>query len=178
MDIVLRDVVHADASTLAHVLITANEDAFRGRVPDQCLESSEAESAANWRHTLSEELPADDFMIVAQTLDGEVVGYTWGGPNTKDAPYMGELRQLSVLPAYQGHGIGRRLVCEVARRLGEQGIYSMMVEVLRVNPNRAFYERLGGVFVSEHPCDWDGIQLFMCVYGWEDTSTFLSDHCR
>lgn len=178
MEIVLRDVVPTDAHALAHVLITANEAAFRGRVPDQCLESSEIESAANWQHTLSEGLPADDFMLVAQTLDGEVIGYAWGGPSTQNAPSLGELRQLSVLPTYQRRGIGRRLVCAVARRLGEQGINSMMVEVLRVNPNRAFYERLGGVFVSEHPYDWDGVTLSMCVYRWIDTEALLIEQCR
>ena len=33
----LRDVRIDDADALAHILISSNEAAFRGRVPDQCL---------------------------------------------------------------------------------------------------------------------------------------------
>lgn len=178
MEIMLREVVATDASALAHVLITANDHAFRGRVPDQCLEFSETESAANWQRTLSEGLPDKDFMIAAQALTGEMVGYAWGGPNTSDTVYAGELRQLSVLPAYQKRGIGRRLVCEVVHRLVEKSMGTMRVEVLHVNPNRAFYERLGGVYLSEHPYDWDGVKLTMCVYGWTDTTVFLREQCQ
>jgi ribosomal protein S18 acetylase RimI-like enzyme len=175
---VIRDVVPEDAAALAHVLITANEAAFRGRVPDQCLEFTEAESAANWQRMLVQlGLPAGDFMIVAQTSTALVVGYAWGGPRTQDTVYSGELRQLYVLPAYQRRGIGRRLVCHVAGRLAEQGLHSLRVEVLQVNPNRVFYERLGGTFVSQHPYDWDGVILPMYVYGWADSRSFLADQC-
>lgn len=167
MAITLRDVVPSDADALAHVLITANDHAFRGRVPDVCLEFTEAESSANWRRFLEEGLPDNDFMVVALAATGTVVGYTWGGPNTKDALFGGELRQLAVLPAYQRQGVGRQLVCHMARRLAdEQDIHSMMVEVLHVNPNRQFYERLGGAYVSERAHDWDGVRLTMDMYGW------------
>jgi ribosomal protein S18 acetylase RimI-like enzyme len=175
----LREVVASDADALAHVLIAANEHAFRGRVPDVCLKFSEAESSANWRRTLEEGLPVGDFIVVAATAAGKVVGFAWGGANMKGTLYAGELRQLAVLPAYQRQGIGRQLVCYVVQRLVEtQLIYSMRVEVLHVNPNRAFYERLGGKFVSEHPYDWDGVSLTMDTYGWMDTSKLLADHCR
>jgi ribosomal protein S18 acetylase RimI-like enzyme len=178
MDISLRRALVSDADGLAHVLITANEHAFRGRVPDKCLEFAEAESATNWRRTLSEGLPDGDFLVVAQTRTGKIVGYTWGGPNTKEVVYSGEIRQLSVEPNYQRRGIGRKLVCHVAQRLAEQGMFSMRVEVLHINPNRVFYERLGGTFVSEHPYDWDGVIFSSDVYGWSDTRSFSADQCE
>jgi hypothetical protein len=63
--ITLRPVTPDDANALAHVLITANETAFRGLVPDQCLTFTEAESAANWRRFLAGEgLPDGDFAVV------------------------------------------------------------------------------------------------------------------
>lgn len=169
MDITLRDVTPDDAEALAHVLITANESAFRGLVPDQCLTFTEAESAANWRRFLGGEgLPESDNFVVA-VVDGEVIGYGWGGPYADDPVYRGELRQISVLPAYQGRGVGRKLVACVAENLASQKIHTMRVEVISVNPNRAFYERLGAKYVSEHPYDWDGVIMSMCVYGWADT---------
>lgn len=177
MDVALRDVVAGNAGALAHVLVTANEHAFRGRVPDQCLESTEAESAANWQRFLAQGLPSGDLMVVAHTPAGTVIGYTWASPHPEDTVYRGEIRQLSVLPTYQRRGIGRRLVCHLARRLAEQHIDSLRVEVLRVNPNRIFYERLGGIFVAEHPYDWDGVTLASCVYGWADTRSLLVGQC-
>src|SRR4051812_14231130 len=143
MTIILRDMLPSDAPAPAHILIEANEHAFRGLIPDQCLEFTEDESAAIWQRTFLSGLPADDFMIAATLSTGEMIGYTWGGPNTKEPDFAGELRQVSVLPEYQGQGIGRQLVCALAQRLLDQDLHSMRVEVLRVNPNRAFYERLG-----------------------------------
>lgn len=176
-DILFRDVTPDDASVLAHVLVTSIDHAFRGRVPDQCLEFPEAESAANWNKFFSQGLPANHVMLIAQTPTGEAIGYIWGGPNTKDSVHSAELIQISVLPAYHQHGIGRRLVCELAQRLAGQGLYSMRVEVLRVNPNRTFYERIGATYISKHPYDWEGVTLSMCVYGWADTRVFLTEQC-
>ena len=115
---------------------------------------------------------------MAETAARQVIGFAWGGPNTKDYEYDGELRQIAVLPAYQGRGIGRLLVCHVARYLIELGMHRMMVEVLRVNPNRLFYEHLGATYVSEHPYNWDGVILSSCVYGWADIRPLLTDHCE
>ena len=178
MNIKLRDAIPADADALAHILITANDHAFRGLVPDQCLEFTEAESAVNWKRTLTEGLDDGEFLIVAQATTGEVVGYAMGGQHD-DLVYRGELRVIGVQPDYQGRGVGRRLVCEVARRLADkQGIPSMRVSVLRINPNRVFYERLGGSYLSEHPYDWESVTFSECVYGWADTRTWLSSTCR
>ena len=169
----LRSVTLNDPEALARVLIAANESAFRGLVPDQCLTFTEAESAANWRKTFSEEgLPSgDEFLVVAETSAGEVVGYVWGG--VKDDG-DGIVRVLMVLPAYHGQGVGSRLVSHVAERLAEKGIQRMTVEVAQVNPNRTFYERIGATWLSEHPFDWDGVPMTMCVYQWADTRSLLN----
>jgi GNAT superfamily N-acetyltransferase len=174
MTVTIRDLTLDDIDALAHVLVTAIERAFRGLVPDKCLEFTEAESAANWRRFLvdGEGLPAGDFMLVAEA-DGQVVGYTWGGANDQEPEYAGEIRQIMMLPGYQGRGIGRQLVCALARRLAEQNIYSLRVWAVCVNPNGAFYQHLGAVFVREFPYDWDGYATSGCVYGWADTAALL-----
>src|SRR5689334_18790269 len=107
MDIHLRPVTVDDAEALAHVLVSAQESAFRGIVPDQCLDFTEAQSAANWRRFFSEEgVPSgSDFMVIAETDDGDAIGYTWGRVKAESS---GEVYQLSVLPAYQKRGIGRQ----------------------------------------------------------------------
>lgn len=176
MTLTLRDVQHTDAAALAQIVVTANENAFRGRVPDQCLEFSIEESTANWQRTFEQGLPEKHVMLMA--LDGQaVVGYGWGGPNVKHAGFQAELIQIMLLPAYQGQGIGRRLLCAVASRLIEYGLTDMTVEVLRINPNRPFYERMGAVYQSDFPYDWDGVTLPMCIYAWADLPAFLAQYC-
>jgi GNAT superfamily N-acetyltransferase len=170
---VVREVVPSDADALAHVLITGIHTTFEGIVPDRCLRFTETESAANWKRTLTEGLDEGDFMFVLQTEAGIVMGYAWGGPSGDDTLYQGELKQLVILPAYQGQGYGRLLVRRVATRLAQQGIHSLRVEVLRDNPNRPFYERLGAQFISERPHNWDGVIMPMYTYGWKDTQTLL-----
>lgn len=168
-DLRLRDARVGDAEVLAHILITATDAAFRGRVPDRCLAFTEAESAANWRRTLVDGLAVGDFLVVAERPGEAPVGYAWGGPRHDDPVYRGELRQIQVLPSEQGTGIGRLLVRHVAGRLADRGIHSLRVEVLRVNPHCGFYERLGARYLAEHVRDWDGVVLPECVYGWADT---------
>lgn len=176
MILTIRDLTPDDIDALAHILVTANDHAFRGLIPDKIVDFPEEESAANWREFLEGEgLPVDDFMLVAE-VDGQVVGYTWGGPNDKEAEYGGEIRQLNLLPAYQKRGIGRQLVCVLARRLADRNIHSLRVWTLCVNPNRAFYERLGGVFVREFSPELDGFILSGCIYGWTDTRPLI-DSC-
>lgn len=80
-----------------------------------------------------------------QSEDGTVVGYAWGVPRDGDALYGAELKQIMILPTVQRQGIGRRLVRYIVARFAEQGVHSLLVEVLRENPNRAFYEHLGAL---------------------------------
>ena len=164
----LRPVGPSDAAALAHILVTANERAFRGIVPDQCLNFTEPQSAANWHRALTAGLPPDDFFVLIERADEPPVGYVWAGPSD-DAGFRGQLRQINILPAYQRQGIGRLLVREAAAHLVARGIQSLWVETLRCNPNRLFYERLGAQYLGERPYDWDGVILPMCRYGWSDT---------
>jgi GNAT superfamily N-acetyltransferase len=65
------------------------------------------------------------------------------------APDCVKLNGLFLLPAHQGHGIGRRcmlLVIAEARQLG----LPVRLQVMKVNPRaRAFYERLGFIRIGE-----------------------------
>jgi ribosomal protein S18 acetylase RimI-like enzyme len=169
----IREVRPSDAAALAHVLVTANKAAFAGIVPEQCLLFTEEQSAANWSRTLTAGLKSGEFIIVAEN-GGAVIGYAMGRPALDDLVYRGELKQIHLLPGEQRRGLGRKLVREVARRLAEQGIQSMRVEVLACNPNRPFYERLGARLVSQRIHDWDGVALEMCLYAWTDTRGLMA----
>jgi ribosomal protein S18 acetylase RimI-like enzyme len=170
MNILVRAAVPDDAEAIAQVMIGAMRSAFDGLVPKCCLEWPD--SAADWKKTLTKGFNAGGFLDLAQIENGLVVGYVMGGPSQNDL-YPGEVLQLNILPDYQRQGIGKWLMRHAAERLAAQGINGLCVRVLRANPNRIFYERLGGQFVSEHPYDWDGVIVQECLYGWSDMKALM-----
>jgi len=52
------------------------------------------------------------------------------------------LANLHLLPAYQGHGLGTAVVREIQQQAASAG-RRLTTQVLKVNPARTFYERLG-----------------------------------
>lgn len=165
----IRDARIDDAPALADAVIIPIVTAFRGLVPDQCLTwLTKEESVTNWRRWFERPESDGKFLFVAELKNGRVIGCALGGPRLDDPHFAGELYLMGVLPAHQGQGVGRSLVGAVAARLLEQGITSMRVLVVSVNPHRRFYERLGGRRVGEVPYDWNGVALTETIYGWDD----------
>ncbi len=94
-----------------------------------------------------------------------------------DPVYGGELRQLNVWPADQRRGIGRLLLG--GRRTSScPGHRQHARRVLRINPNRAFYERLGARYVSERPYDWDGVVLVLAATAATSRPCWATDGLR
>jgi GNAT superfamily N-acetyltransferase len=167
----IRAATLADAAALARVMIDAHVAAFRGRVPDRCLEwITPEESTANWQRTLSAGgLRAEECLFAADDSAVGVLGFALGRVANDEPAYAGEVRVIAVTPAHQRCGIGKALMRSVAENFARHGIHSLLVRVLRANPNRAFYERLGGQFIREEPRDWNGVILPEIVYGWPDS---------
>lgn len=171
MNILVRGAMPEDAEAIARVMIGAMRSAFDGLVPERNLEWPN--SAADWKKTLTKGFEAGGFLDVAQAENGLVVGYVMSGPTQNNDLYHGEIMHIHVLPGYQGQGIGSLLMRHAASRLAVQGIHSLCVKVMCVNPNRVFYERLGGEYVREQPYDWDGVIFSECMYGWIDTQRLV-----
>ncbi len=103
---------------------------------------------------------------------GELLGYALGKRNPGEVPpYEAELVALHIRQAFQRQDVGRKLVSAVSQALMAQGCCSLFVWVLDRNPARAFYEKLGGVLVTEKP--WEnnrdfGVEISEVAYGWQD----------
>ena len=83
-----------------------------------------------------------DFEVVE--LAGERVGAIW---TTDEGEYL-RLREVFLLPDYQGKGIGTQLVKQELARARRQN-KPLRLRVLRENRARALYERLGFAVSSE-----------------------------
>ena len=172
-----------DCPALGRILVSATESSFKGLVPHKCLEWTPEQSATNWKRNFKEDgtLAEGSCIYVAESDREGVVGFAmWGEtrPNEAvtppiDSMYANELRILHVAPDWQRRGVGRLLVSHVAADLWHKGITHMLVRVLTINPNLAFYERLGAVKLGVEPHDWDGFETEQSVYGWDDTSKLI-----
>ena len=98
-----------------------------------------------------------------------VVGFVTGGPargRGRMGLGEGEIETLYVLDDWRERGLGRRLMRAAAAHLAASGCKSAFVWVLRDNPSRWFYERLGGRVAAEATVRVAGTSVVQVAYVW------------
>jgi GNAT superfamily N-acetyltransferase len=161
----------ADAAGIGRVYVESWRTTYPGLIPDRYLIGlSEAASTARWHEQLTRG-PGDDGVFVAVDRPRGIVGFTTCGvQRSRLAGYGGEVYTLYLLDEAQGRGLGRRLMAAAAGALLAQGFPSGLVWVLRDNPARWFYERLGGERLAEQTICLGHELLPEVAYGWRDLS--------
>jgi GNAT superfamily N-acetyltransferase len=172
----IRKATLADAAEIARVGIVSWNETFRGIVPDSFLDRMDLAERTQWATDYLNDPNVEVYTVVAEEEE-MIVGYAAGGPNRwTDDVYGGELFSLYLLRKMHRRGIGRQLVQAVAQGLVRRGYTNMLVGVLRDNPARAFYERLGAVYVKEGAFIVDGVEILELAYGWPDLRVLLPEH--
>lgn len=159
----------ADAAAIAHVHVDSWRTSYRGILPDQFLGSlSEAGYRERWTRLLAD---GTNQIHVAEE-SGNVIGFASGGrERAGEDGFSGELYAIYLLEGFTRRGHGRELVRAIVDGLRGLGIDDMIIWVLTVNqPARAFYERLGGVFVRAQPIVIGSTTLEEVAYGWRHLS--------
>ncbi len=170
----IQEATVADAAAVARVHLTSWCQTYRGLIPTETYVAlSFDERHAHWATVLAAGGP--ECVYVAKDHDGAICGIASGGPcrvhDLADAAFTGELYVLHVSATAQRQGTGRALVRAVAQRLADDGMFSMLVWVLRENGGaRRFYKALGGQFVRETTADFMGALTPDTAYGWADTA--------
>jgi len=85
--------------------------------------------------------------------------------------YGGELNKIYVLRRVQRQGIGRLLLCNVARRFIERGVTSMLLFGESTNPSNGFYEAFGAERLYSPSGEFHG------GYGWCDLQLLATKSC-
>jgi ribosomal protein S18 acetylase RimI-like enzyme len=170
--ITIRPARPGDARSIARLDVETWRATYAGLLSRSYLVGlSERRREAGWRSVILRE-PRDVRVAVEE---GEaVVGFGSCGPNRGDRFYAGEVFTLYVAPDWQDQGIGRRLLIGLFRRLVATGRPSAILWVLRDNPSRFFYERLGGRQVSRKAFAVGGSTIEAVAYGWRDVPGFLA----
>jgi GNAT superfamily N-acetyltransferase len=173
--VVIREAVLEDAEGIAWVHGRARQTAYIGLLPEEGLkklDESYEQRVEDWRENIREH--GEALSLFVAEADGEVVGFACGEKaRAVNLPYEGFLSKIYILEAHHKKGIGRRLVSAVAQALLARGMNSMMVRVFKANPNRAFYEALGGVYLGEIDHEVWGEVYQLAGYGWENLEELI-----
>jgi GNAT superfamily N-acetyltransferase len=176
----IRPATERDAAGVAEVYVDAWRSAYAAILPHRVLLGmSYQRQAREWSWTIRNRAEREP-VIVAAEPDRGVVGFVSFGParvsarpaggrfaGARDAR-IGEIYTLYVRPEHQERGIGRRLLMAAFAALVDQGHGCGFLWVLRDNPARYFYERVGGALVAERQEHLWGCVTDQVCYGWPD----------
>ena len=79
-------------------------------------------------------------------------------------------RRFFLMKSRQRRGIGAQLISALAKQFHLNGIHSLLVQVLRENPYRHFYEKMNGVHIKSEVMPFAGQSLEFEYYGWIDST--------
>jgi ribosomal protein S18 acetylase RimI-like enzyme len=178
------DVVAAsefDAAGIAHVYVDAWRHAYAGILPEKALLGmTYARSTREWSWIIRNRTDVQP-VIVARGANGIVLGMASVGLSRAidrpqigyfadsqfDAP-IGEVQTLYVHPDWQDRGIGRGLLAAGFEALARRDCVGAFLWVLRDNPSRFFYERVGGERIAERGQKLWGAPVPQLAYGWKE----------
>jgi len=175
-----------DASAVARINVASWRYTYRGIVPDVLLDALDVdETEAQMRAALRGIAAGSGSPLrcgfIVEEDSREVVGYVFGGParpllSGAQAPsgYESEIYALYLTPGYERRGLGARLVSAAASHLRAARAEGVLIWALARNPNRGFYEALGGVVVAEQVMTIGGRGLRESGYGWPSLDDLIA----
>lgn len=168
----IREAKSGDITGIAKVNLATWKSTYRGIIPDEKLALvTLADRKEYMRGILASQ---DQFIYVAESETGRVVGFVAAGPERLgNLGFQGEIYVIYVLQQFQRKGIGRRLVEAMRSRFQQAGVASVMVWALHDNPYQRFYLSLGGMITHTRTLNIDGFQTLERAYGWWDMGSMI-----
>ncbi|HLY44805.1 MAG TPA: GNAT family N-acetyltransferase [Stellaceae bacterium] len=175
-EITIRTARPGDARRIARLDVETWRAAYAGILATPFLVGlSTQRRELGWAAVIERE-PRD--VRVAVDGDGNILGFGSCGRSRGGAEFTGEVFTLYVAPDWQNQGIGRRLLLALFERLVAQGCGSAIIWVLRDNPGRFFYQRVGGREVRHRRFAVGGKQVEAAGFAWHDLPRFLETAAR
>ena len=166
-----------DADAIARTHVASWRATYPGIVPQVYLDSlSVEERAERWRSAL---IASTGMKIYVAECSEMICGFASGGPARAEITgFSGELYAIYLNPEAQRSGIGARLFWSVAEDLVSSGHRGMYVWVLKDNPSRGFYERMGGSPLTTAEIEIGGKMLTEISYGWQDLTAAVKHRAQ
>ncbi|MBL6458788.1 GNAT family N-acetyltransferase [Belnapia sp. T6] len=182
--ICIRRARPTDAAAIGAVHVATWRTAYAGVLPDAYLSNlSVLRHAAGYEAAISDRRQGHAvFVAVAKGADappgateegGTVIGFVSGGRSRRPAFGQGEVETLYLLDDYRDRGVGRRLMRAMAAHLAAIGCRSAMLWVLKDNPTRWFYQRLGGRPVAREAIRFAGQGMEQIAFSWDPIEALL-----
>lgn len=164
----IRDAGPDDIPALARLHVQTFDETHRGGRPGG---PSYDLRERQWREAFTV-TDGSWFCFVVEDDAGGLVGFAKGTPHHGGVPgFEGELNKIYVLRRCHRQGLGRLLLCSVARRFLERGVTSMLLFGDANSPSNGFYEALGAERIYSDRGEFHG------GYGWRDLNV-LAATCR
>jgi ribosomal protein S18 acetylase RimI-like enzyme len=171
-EITIRNARLDDAGPIARLDVETWQATYAGILGTPYLAGLKpARREIGWANVIRRE-PRD--VHVAINGEGDVVGFGSCGTARGDLDFTSEVFTLYVAPDWQNRGVGRLLLLAMFRRLVARGHGSVVIWVLRENPARFFYQRLGGKEVRRKLIPFNGVAVAALCYGWRDLPGYLA----
>ena len=183
--ICIRRARPADATAIGAVHVATWRTAYAGVLPERYLaDLSALRHAAGYEQAIIDRRNGHAvFVAVASGADapedaptdaGTVVGFVSGGRARRTWLAQGEVETLYLLEDYRDRGVGRRLMRAMAAHLAVVGCRSAMLWVLKDNPTRWFYQRLGGRPAAQEVIRFAGQAMEQLAFVWDPIETLLA----
>jgi ribosomal protein S18 acetylase RimI-like enzyme len=168
----VRPAIMTDAAAIARIDVECWQSTYAGVLSDKFLVGlSESDRKRVWSSFIAR-YPGD--MVVSVAPSGEIQGFgSCGRRRDSVSGFAGEVFTLYVATDHQGKGLGRSLLLGLFTRLVRSSMGSASIWVLRDNPARFFYERLGGKLASHRKLQVAGVSVEAVAYGWRDLAAVL-----
>ena len=138
-----RAATDEDCFDIANISIEGWRFAYKGIMPDETLNTLDANARAEGRAAYIKENPLSSIVC---TENNKLVGFVDYEKcrDSDSSDSTGEVWAIYVLPEYIGQGIGRELFSKALADLSQRGFTDASVWVLQQNHiARGFYERQG-----------------------------------
>ena len=171
--IAVRQARQEDAAAIGAVHVAAWRSTYAGLLPEAYLARLSApRHGARYLSAIQSGIGVH--VVVASGHDlpppggrARVVGFATARRLEAPGPYAdGEIETLYLLDDWRERGFGRRLMRSSAVWLQAAGCSAAFLWVLRDNPNRWFYERLGGKPVAQQAITVAGQPTVQTAYVW------------
>jgi len=170
----------ADAAAIGAVHAAAWQSVYPGILPDSYLATLSVPRLGAFYQRAILDRHGAHAVFVAVACPGAgggepaVVGFASGGQARRPGLAEGEIETLYLLDDYREQGAGRRLMRAMAAHLRAVGCRSAVVWVLKENPSRWFYGRLGGRPAAREVIRFAGHPVEQMAYVWDPIETLLS----
>ncbi|GAB0175277.1 MAG: GNAT family N-acetyltransferase [Candidatus Altimarinota bacterium] len=164
MDTGIRKGNPNDAENIAKVHIESWKTTYKGIIDAQYLDDLSLEDKiVKWENILQDK----DIVVYVAEKNNTIIGFIALEKLKKEIHgHDGLISSLYILEQYQRMNIGNRLFKEAMEYLKILQCKKILVWVLKENPSKHFYEKMGGVFLIEEEMKIGINKYIECAYSW------------